>query len=245
MWRNFKWIWVPLVFILLGIMQPVSTYYLPQIVVQFGGLPEGAVIEIPKPSPHEMMVNTLDQFTSIGMIIIILGFMGIVNNEKARGIAEIIMVKPVRYINFILGKWLGSSSLSLVSLFLGYCTAWYYTDLLFGSVDLSRMGISFLLYSIWFVFVLSVCIFFSTIIKSNGGAAALTLLTVILLSLLPEIVPKLMKYSPGTITTFADQYFIYGTVDSGFPIALTITLLSMVAIIGCSIYVFRSSFHSS
>ncbi|MDY0407538.1 hypothetical protein [Paracerasibacillus soli] len=45
-WRNFKWIWVPLVFILLAIMDPISTYYLPQILEAVGGLPEGAVFEI-------------------------------------------------------------------------------------------------------------------------------------------------------------------------------------------------------
>ena len=28
-WRNKKWIWVPLVFILLAIMDPITNYYLP------------------------------------------------------------------------------------------------------------------------------------------------------------------------------------------------------------------------
>lgn len=245
MWRNYKWIWVPLVFIFLGIMQPLSTYFLPQIIEQFGGLPEGAVIDIPMPSPHEMMVNTLSQFTSIGILIVVLAFMGIVNYEIVSGIAEMIMVKPVRYSNFIIGKWLGSISLALVSLFLGNCAAWYYTDLFFGSVDLMQFVIVFLLYSIWFVFVLSVTLFFSTFIKSNGGVAASTLLTTILISLFPNIVPKIMKYSPSTLTTYADQYFISGTMNSEFYIVLTISILAIIVILISTIYLFRSSFHSS
>jgi ABC-2 type transport system permease protein len=29
LWRSYKWLWVPLVFLFLGIIQPAATYYLP------------------------------------------------------------------------------------------------------------------------------------------------------------------------------------------------------------------------
>lgn len=42
--RSFKLLWVPLVFIILGIMQPVSMHLMPLILEQAGNLPEGTVI---------------------------------------------------------------------------------------------------------------------------------------------------------------------------------------------------------
>ncbi|WP_245804709.1 hypothetical protein [Halobacillus hunanensis] len=75
-WRNYKWIWVPLVFILLGIMDPLTTYYLPQILESVGGLPEGATINIPTPPPADVFMMSISQFNMIGVAVLILMSMG-------------------------------------------------------------------------------------------------------------------------------------------------------------------------
>lgn len=38
--RSYKLIWIPVVFILLGIMQPLTTYYLPEILKASGDVPQ-------------------------------------------------------------------------------------------------------------------------------------------------------------------------------------------------------------
>ncbi|MEH7526490.1 hypothetical protein V7149_24970 [Bacillus sp. JJ1503] len=35
--RNFKWIWVPIVFILLAVKEPLTVYFMPQILDAVGG----------------------------------------------------------------------------------------------------------------------------------------------------------------------------------------------------------------
>ena len=45
--RNGKWIWIPVVFMIIGVSQPLTSYYMPQILEAAGNLPDGAVIEIP------------------------------------------------------------------------------------------------------------------------------------------------------------------------------------------------------
>ena len=39
--RNFKILWIPLVFILFGISEPLTNYYLSQILNAVGNMPEG------------------------------------------------------------------------------------------------------------------------------------------------------------------------------------------------------------
>jgi len=53
--RSYKLIWVPLVFILLGAMQPVTTYFLPEILANAGNLPNGTVIKIPTPHASDVL----------------------------------------------------------------------------------------------------------------------------------------------------------------------------------------------
>src|SRR5690606_11651471 len=100
MTRNFKILWIPLVFILLGIMQPVTSYYLPEIIKAAGELPEGAVFEIPMPTPQEVLVQTFGQYSQIGILVLVLAFMGIVAAEKNSGVSDIILVKPVSFANY-------------------------------------------------------------------------------------------------------------------------------------------------
>ena len=57
--RSYKLIWVPLVFILLGAMQPVTTYFLPDILANAGNLPNGTVIELPTPHASDVLAQTL------------------------------------------------------------------------------------------------------------------------------------------------------------------------------------------
>ncbi|GAK03650.1 hypothetical protein JCM19037_1989 [Geomicrobium sp. JCM 19037] len=48
--RSYRIIWLPLLFVLLGIMQPLTSYYLSDLLEQFGGLPDGAMFVIPTPT---------------------------------------------------------------------------------------------------------------------------------------------------------------------------------------------------
>ncbi len=93
--RSYKLLWVPLVYLLLGIMQPVSTYFMPVILEQAGSLPEGTVIEIPKPLGSEVLAQTLQQFGTLGVLVLVLVCMGTVSGERNNGTASLILVKPI------------------------------------------------------------------------------------------------------------------------------------------------------
>lgn len=245
MWRNYKWIWLPLVFILLGILQPISTYFMPEILESLGGLPEGAVIEIPLPSAGAMLANTLSQFNSMGVLVIVLAFMGIVASEFTSGVVHMIMVKPVKFYHYILGKWLAAVTLVICALLLGYTAAWYYTDLLFEPIDFMLVVNSFVVYSIWLTVIISIVLFFSTILKSQGSIAFLSLLITIVLSVLPAIVPKLLKYSPGTLADYAYSIVQQGMVEGGWIITIFIAFATIVTLLFAAVFLYKSASHNS
>ena len=149
--RNYKILWIPIVFILLGVMQPVSSYYMPEILDTLGSLPEGTILEMPTPSGAEVLMDVLSNYGMLGVLILVLGAMGIVSAERQSGVAGMVMIKPVPYSSYILSKWAGFVTITLISLFIGYAASWYYTNLLIETVAFELIFQSVMIYSIWLV----------------------------------------------------------------------------------------------
>lgn len=57
--RNFKVVWIPLVFIFFGLSEPLTSYYLPQILESVGSLPENTVISFLEFTPAQIMIATM------------------------------------------------------------------------------------------------------------------------------------------------------------------------------------------
>jgi ABC-2 type transport system permease protein len=240
MWRSYKWLWVPLVFLLFGIMQPVVSYYMPQILESAGGLPEGAVIEIPLPTAVQVLAETLSQYNTIGLLILVLAIMGIVSGERVSGAAGMILVKPVSFWGYITAKWAGAATLTVVSLAIGMLGAWYYTEQLIGSLSFGSVVLGWLLFTLWFIFIMAVTVCYSAMLKGNGAVAFLTLLTAIALSVLPLILKDWMKWSPGTLAGHANAAMATGQWPHGVGLPLGATFGFTVIVLFVAVKVFRN-----
>jgi ABC-2 type transport system permease protein len=199
MWRNYKWLWVPLVFIIMGMMNPVLNFYMPQI-LEANGIAKEVLLSIPLPTAAGTLVKTLSQFNTLGILILVLSFMGTVASEHQSGSAIMVLVKPVTHFSYITSKWAGMFSLTIISFALGYLAAWYYTGQLIGNVVFTQVWQSFLVYSLWLLFVISVTLIYSCLLTSTGGIAFLSLLTLAGFSLSTSIFARYMKWSPGHLS---------------------------------------------
>lgn len=238
MTRNFKILWIPLVFILLGIMQPVTSYYLPEIIKAAGELPEGAVFEMPIPSPQEVIVQTFGQYTQIGILVLVLAFMGIVAAEKNSGVSDIILVKPVSFANYITAKWVSIVFMTVGSFLLGILASWYYTGVLIGDIGFGELIKGSLVYGTWLVFLVTVTLLLSSLFKSNLIVAFVSLLVAIGLSAITSLLSKWMTWSPARLSTHASKLLLTGSPDKHFALSLTISILLIVILLIGSIYLF-------
>lgn len=164
-WRNKKWIWVPLVIMILSIMDPLSYYFLPEILNSVGGMPEGTVFEIPPIDPETAFMMSIESLSMYGALIIALVTMGTIAGERSQGINEIILAKPIRYTNYVTAKWFSYSLLAFISLALSLGLSWYYTNLLFGFLSFRLFILTLCFYSLWFIFIIAISIFFNTFLK--------------------------------------------------------------------------------
>jgi len=237
--RNYKILWIPIVFVLLGVTQPVSSYYMPQILDTFGGLPEGTILEMPLPTGEEVLMNVLSNYGMLGVLVLVLSGMGIVSAERQSGVAGMVMIKPVPYSSYILSKWAGLVTVTLISLGIGYVASWYYTSLLIEPVAFERIFQSVAIYSVWLVFVVTMTLFFSTIMKGNGSVAFVTIFVVFAISTITAILGKYMKWSPATMTDFTGQVLLSGELESSFLLAFIITIAIIIVVLISSIQIFK------
>ena len=206
--RNGKWIWLPVVLMIIGISQPLTSYYMPQILDMAGNLPEGASITIPTPSGEEVLSGALSQYGTIGTLLFVLATMNVIAQERQNGSITLVMVRPVNEWQYLGSKTVAQLALLLLSLILSYSLTWYYTNLLFSPVDWTIFLSSLVIYCFWVLFVVSVTIFVGTIIRHSSGIAGVSLLFLALIGLLTSLLPKFMEWSPGNIRGEATKLLV-------------------------------------
>lgn len=215
-WRDKKLIWLPIVFSILAVSQPISLYYMPEILDKAGNLPEGAVINIPTPSGEEVLSSTLSQFGIIGTAIIVLSMMGIISHERNSGVLSMVMARPVQPLQYIGSKWVAHAVILMLSFGLGYGLAYYYTIVLFHDVSFSRFLLSFAVYAVWILFTMTVTLCVGTVLRKTGGIAGASLLLAAGLSLIGTLFPKLTTWSPVNAHAEATHFLLTGSGGDAF-----------------------------
>lgn len=234
--RGAKLIWLPAVFVLLGLMQPISAKFMPDIIASAGNLPEGAVIQIPIPQPGEVLAQTLGQFSTIGLLAICLAFMGAIAGERRNGTADWILVKPVSHISYVIAKWLVQCCIIGLSFGVGYGAAWYYTNVLIGAPDAAAAVGSGLLYFVWLLFVASIVLAAGAWLAAPAGAAFVALGCAAGLQVLYGLFSHRLGWAPPSLSAKAQSALASGETAAWAGSAITaiavIVLLLALAVAG-------------
>ncbi|MCJ7842717.1 ABC transporter permease [Lederbergia sp. NSJ-179] len=238
-WRDKKWVWLPIVISILAISQPLSQYYMPQILDMAGNLPEGTVIEIPVPTGGEVLAGTLGQLGIMGTAIFVLSVMGSIAYERNSGALSLVMARPVQALQYIASKWVANAVILLFSFALGYGLCYYYTNILFDRVELKTFVGSLAVYSIWILFILSVTLLGGTLFKKAGGIAGGSLVVIAALSLGSSLFPKYMEWSPANAQSQASHYLLTGTWEDSLTIMLIASVFLLAGLFSLTVYSFK------
>jgi ABC-2 type transport system permease protein len=201
--RTSKLIWLPAVFVLLGIAQPVTAKFMPDILKSAGSLPEGAIILIPLAKPGEVLGQTLGQFGTIGVLAICLAFMGMVSGERRSGTAAWILVKPVSSFAYAASKWAVSTILSLGSFGLGYAAAWYETTALIGTPEPGKALAAGAVYGGWIALIVLAVLAAGAWLNAPAAAAFVPFAGATVLQLIQGFFPYPLRALPSGMATEA------------------------------------------
>lgn len=231
--RNFKLLWIPLVFIIFGMIEPVTNHFLPEIMKSVGNLPEEADFLWPEFQGEEIFISLLGQYQFIGILIIVLAFMGSISGERKNGMATLLYVRPLSYSAYFLSKWVVVNAIVLGSVWLGFLAAWYYIEILFNHVEAGQVFAFIATYSLWIVLVVTIVLALSAWLPT-GGTAGLAILMALIFPIIDSLIGAYWTISPWKLSTYAAYWFQADTdmTDLWASVCLTIMLIFALLILG-------------
>jgi len=225
--RDFKIIWFPLVFVFLGITQPVISYYLPSILKAMGGN-QGITIDpsFAAQTGGEVLAATLgSQFDQLGVIIIVVSLMGAVQSDKANGMLAFILTRPVSVTQYFGAKLMSHYLFAAAAVTIGYLISYVYVNLLFANVNFIDMIVALLFYLVWVFFIVSFTTMVSTLFNSQGIIALIAIIVLLVGRMLVGISPVLNLINPATMSTHAAEVLITGIINPKLTANVLITLI--------------------
>ncbi|WP_071459562.1 ABC transporter permease subunit [Bacillus massilinigeriensis] len=244
--RDYKIIWLPLVFIFLGATQPVVMYYLPAIIKAIGG-GQGITIDssMVQQEGGQIMAATLgSQFDQLGMMIIIVSVMGVIQTDKESGMLAFILTRPVSVAAYIWGKVISNYIIIILSVSCGFIVAFLYARYLFSSVQLTSVLASLFIYFVWVLFMVTFTSMISTIFNSQGIIALISIVFLLLNRMLVGVHPVLDMLNPAGMSNHAMELLSTGSAVNSLYGNLLITMLWVLVTLGISYYwITQKKFH--
>lgn len=238
--RNFKLYWIPIVFVIFGVIEPITNHFLPEIMKSVGNLPEGAEFTWPELQGEDIFVSLMSQYQMIGILVIILAFMGSISSERKTGTATLLYVRPMSFGQYFFSKWIVVNAIVLGSVWLGFLAAWYYIRILFNPVAVGEVFAFLGTYSLWLVFAVTVVLALSAWL-SAGGTAGLSILVLIVFTIIDGVLGTYWTVSPWKLSMYATNAF-YGTENqSAYWMSIGVTVVLIILLVFFGMYMAKKN----
>lgn len=234
--RTYKLLILGLVFLLFGVMSPLTAKFTPELISQF--MPEGIEITLSDPTAMESWAQFYKNVSQLGLFVVVILFSGMMASEYSHGTLIHLLTKGLPRKIVILSKftsavllWTGAYLICFV-VCLGY-TWFYWRD------DAVMNGLFITIAAIWGfgVLLLSVTALGSVLFKSAYGNLLFTGVVVVAQFLL-NIVPAIKKFSPLELIG-AGSALLQGQVEAEIfvkPMVVTGILCVCCVIAACIVF---------
>lgn len=206
LFKNYKIIMVPLIFIGILLMQPIVLKLLPTLLESNNNLPEGMVINIGTIGVSDVLGSILSQFEQLGVITIILIMMGTIVEERSSGVTAMVLVKPIGRGLYYFSKLIIYSVLFTISFFIAIGICGYYTEILYGGVEWGALFKGAAIYLPNLLLVVSIVLILSSFLKKQLAVAAGTFILYNILVIVPKYLGEFISsISPNSIVDSANK----------------------------------------
>jgi ABC-2 type transport system permease protein len=236
-WRTYRFLVIAVVFVAFaGLLSPIMAKLTPELLKSLTTSTGQTIsIQLPEPTAADSLAQFLKNLTQIGVIALILVVMGVVALERERGTAATVLSKPVSRLSFLLAKFAALTMTFAASLILAALACWYYTVVLFGSLDAGLFLRLSLLAALYLWVWLAVTFLCSALFKSQIAAGGLAFGVYVASSLL-GIVPRLKDYLPGALIEGAGKLSLGAPADVGRAAVMSLLLVGICLIAAWQVF---------
>lgn len=214
--RSHRLLILAVVLILFGLTSPLMARFMPEMFKSIPGA-EAYADMMPTPTIIDAITQYVKNITQFGLLLALLLSMGLVAQEKERGTAVLVLVKPLPRATFLLAKFTAMALAFLGCLVLAGVAGYVYTIILFKVPDAGGwLAMTLLLWLYMLVFI-ALTLLASTLVRSQAAAAGVGFGAMLILAALGAI-PGLGQYLPGHLAT-------WGAMLAGIPAAAPLAAL--------------------
>ena len=234
--RTYKLLILLLVFLILGIMNPLTAKLTPDLLAKF--MPEGVSITLPEPSSLDSWAQFYKNVTQMGLIVTILVFSGVLSSELSKGTLIILLTKGLPRRVVILAKYMSMLVLWSASILTSFLVTWAYTVYIFP--DGKSANLLFSMFCLWLygALLLAVLLLAATLVKSSYGSMLITGVFVVLLTIL-NIAPAIQQYNPLSLAAKNMDLVMQNIEPSSLFPAIGVTVLATVVLLFAAVVIFR------
>jgi ABC-2 type transport system permease protein len=234
--RTNRLVAVAAVFVLFGIIGPLTDRYMKQLFDAIGSESVGMTFQVPPPSLAGASAQILKNLSQFGIICALLLAMGSVAWEKERGTAGMIMTKPASRAAFLAAKLVAISINLGVAVILGCGVAYVYVVLLYPEA-FPIGGYVAMCVLLWWTLVIfaAITMLGSTVTRSAIAAAGIGLVTLLVVGIVGAL-PVIGPYMPSSLPA---SDLVLGKDPGWFLGPLLFNIALVPALFGVTWLVFR------
>jgi len=222
-WRTYRMLIIAVVLLAFGMMSPLLAKLAPELIRMVPG-GEDLVSLIPQPSVADAIAQYVKNISQFAFLLALLAAMAIVAQEKEKGTAVLMLVKPLGRGHFLLAKFVALALVFLLSLALAGAAAYYYTVVLFEAPDpVAWIWMNVLLWVYVMVYV-AVTLLGSTLWKSQAGAAALGFAALVVFTIVGAL-PNLGQHLPNQLVSWAGSAFSAPAQTAWSALAVSLAII--------------------
>ncbi len=234
--RSYRLLIVVVVLALFGMTSPLVAKVLPQVLAS--ALPQGTEISqiIPTPTVWDAVTQYVKNMSQFSVILAVLVTMGVVAQEKDKGTAAMMLVKPLPRGSFLLAKFLALAAVFAIAIIIAGIGSYYYTMLLFEPLNILHWLVLNVFLFIYAMVIVAVTLFCSTITKSQGAAGGISI-GIVVAGLIIGVIRNTGRFLPGELNTWSVRLLHGDTTTSWTSLGVSIGLI--VAFLAAAWLIFR------
>ncbi len=233
--RTSKLIIMIMVFILLGIMNPVLAKITPELLSSLQS--EGMTISVAETTALDSWTQYYKNMPQMGLIVLVVIFSGILSNEISKGTLINVLTKGLHRTTVILAKMTMAVTVWTVSYFLAFLVSYFYTAYFWPDGACDNLFLAAACLWLFGVMMLASIMVGSVIFKGIAGCLLFAGGFVAVMFIL-NLFPKIAEFNPMLLAS-GNMNLITGAMDTGDfikPIIVCIILIIAFLFSSCTIF---------
>lgn len=191
--RNYKLLILAIIFVLFGVLSPLSAKFLPEIMESF--LPQGIEITLAQPTEADAWLQFFKNTSQISLIIIIVLNFAAVSKEYEDKTLINVLTKGVSGKSVIGGKFISSALQITVCYWLSFLICLFYSSIYLVKIDRGSLFLAAMSQNLFLIMWLAVMLFFSSC-TGHGYISLICTGGLVVVLNVANLFPNLKKVNP-------------------------------------------------